>query len=458
MKDRGWVLRMVARLLLRYSVGVRSPGDVTRSYPVGEVADRARRGRSAVYPFSPRSEFGNALLGAEIYEAGYPRFGTLSSVLLVPPLFTPLRLKKMNELLREPVFLDVETERSVGGFRSSMPLCVASMGSTDVYNKVSLEVARAAARAGIPMGIGENVATVWGFSRRNKPSQPCFMERAMAYLENLKDKYGGLLIQQSLEDAYNELWNNCYSNKDLSPYIEEGLIGFEIKLGQGAKPGLGGETMVQREDALRLVHKYHFEEDPGEEVKEMYSRHSAPGTFTREILRGMIRMMKNNYPRCRLWLKSGPYRDLSEAALIASSEGADAFWIDGKEGGTGMSPVVALKDLGLPTLACLSNAMKMKRGGASLDIVVSGRLVDGGDVVKSLCLGASAAGVGRPIVVSAYTGGEEGVTRYLEAVKMEIQLLTSALGKYSVADLGADDVRATSRELADALGILSIYD
>ncbi len=47
----------------------------------------------------------------------------------MPPAFTPGRLKKAAELLREPSFMDVKTDVEVGGFHSSLPVVVGSMGS-----------------------------------------------------------------------------------------------------------------------------------------------------------------------------------------------------------------------------------------------------------------------------------------------------------------------------------------
>lgn len=449
------ILRLLLKLF-RSPSATKSFNKFIQEYPVEKLVERALKGRQTVFPLSELDEFGKALLGASIYLPGVPKHDTLDSILIAPPLFTPKRLKKMEELMREPLFSDVETKVVVGGFQSRIPVVISSMGSTPVYNKVSLEVSKAAAKAGVPIGIGENVATVWGYAKRVKQNQPCFKERIMTYFTNLEGGYGGVFIQQSVEDAYDELWNRIYSDPDITPYIYEGKVGFEIKLGQGAKPGLGGETFVERETAIRLSDKYSLDADPKTVDKPLYERHSAPGTYTAEILRSMIRLMHNNYPRARLWIKSGPYRDFEEVATICGEEKTDVVWVDGKEGGTGLSPITALKDLGLPLLAVLSKVTKL-RAKTPVDFVFSGRVIDGGDVVKILCFGAKAAGVGRPIVVAATANGEKGVENYLEAVRIEIQLLTSAVGKYHVYDLGLEDVVAVDSVLAEALGIKSIY-
>lgn len=426
------------------------------SYPIDEITRMAREGPDAVHSFTPDATYGTALLGAEVW-APTTRFYSLDSLVLLPPIFTPLRLAKMEELAREPLYSDVDTSAEVGDFRTLLPITVASMGSTDVVNRLGLLLAEGAAKAGLIMGLGENVATVWGYDRRIDHRQPCFKERALTYLANLPAGMGGLLVQQSVEDAYDELWNRVYSDPELTPYVEKGLLGFEVKLGQGAKPGLGGEIQVNRDHALRLKQKFYFPVDPEVVVQDEYGRYSAPGTYTPEILRSMIRLIRNNYPRVRLWLKLGPYRDLDEVVDIAVREGVDAMVLDGKEGGTGMAPGICMRDLGLPTLSCLGHIRKWRGSGIRMPAILSGRLHDGGDVVKALCLGASATAIGRPFVIAAQVGGSTGVLRYVEAVQKQVQLLISALGKYRLTDLAIEDIGALVRDVAAMLQVQFVY-
>ena len=451
-----------AKLLVRFKAYwalVRGLREFIDDYPFEEIALKALKGRDAVYPFGEVATYGSAVLGSGIYDRrGFPRFKTLdNSVILLPPAFTPRRLEKMAELLREPTFMDVNLEGQLGGFKVSMPIVVGSMGSTAIASKFSLEIARAAAKAGIIMGIGENVATVRGYSKRYTRGHPSFKERLMAYLTNV-DKYGGVIIQQNVEDAYDELWNKVYSDKDVEPYIEEGLIGFEIKMGQGAKPGLGGVIKIPREEAIRLKAKYHFEIDP-EKVKDKFiTRYSVPGTYTEDILRGMIRFMKTAYPRARIWIKLGPYRDVDRVISIAHEEGAHAVVIDGKEGGTGMAPSVAMKDLGYPTLVALKKIHDARKLGITdTSLLLAGRLYNGSHVVKAMALGASGAYMARPFLIAAMVKGERGVANYIEAVKEEMQMLVSALGKYDIKEVSTEDIAALDKDVAEMFGIPYVY-
>jgi hypothetical protein len=454
-------------------------------YPVKEIINRARKGRKAIYPFANEYKF--SIYGSPIYEKT-KRFYTLDDIIILPPQFTPLRLEKAIELAsREPTFFDVETEAMVGGFKTSFPLIQSSMGSPDDWNRVAPYSAKACAELGLICGIGENVATTWGYDKRTNSGQPCFMERLLAYLENLDGKYGGIVIQQNEEDAYNELWNRVYSDKRLDKYIEEGKIAFEIKGGQGAKAGMGGEKIVDRETAKRLKQKYTIYPDPDVVEAEFYERHSSPDIFTEEILEKRIKKLKNDYPRVKIWFKTGPYRDLGRVIEISSKAGADCIVIDGKEGGTGMSPTVALKDLGLPTLVCLKAIHEAKLKGVETSMVISGRLYDGSHLVKALSLKADAVAMGRPFLIASYAyrfseyiiekelyknrflrlllsrmnfpdkKSVKFIKNFMESVKVESQMLTSAVGKYNLRDLSEEDIGALNEDVAKMFGIRYVY-
>ncbi len=416
-------------------------------YPLGEIVERALRGRGALYPRG----YGSRVYGARVGGGCPPRIPVMDYYLvLAPPAFTPGRLERMAELFREPIYSDVSLESSIGGFRVRLPVATASMGSTAVASRYSLAIARGAARAGITFAIGENVATVRGYDRRLTRGHPSFIERALAYLEALEGPYGGLVVQQSVEDAYDELWNRVYSDPRLDPYIEEGLLAFEIKVGQGAKPGLGGVIRIPREQAERMRRKYHLDLEPGSAYA---TRYSVPATFTEDILRGMIRNMKTAYPRVRIWVKVGGMRDALDVIRVASEEGAHAVVLDGLEGGTGMAPKGALDHLGLPTLSMLAVIAEARRRGYTVDLLLAGRLYTGFHLVASMALGASGVYLGRPLVIAAAAAGARGVERYLESIAVEAQMLASALGKYSLSDLSPEDVAALDPHVAEALGV-----
>ncbi len=455
-------------------------------YPYRLIIERARYGRRAVYPrFSDTTRL--SIMGADITQSP-TKFPTLEDILLVPPQFTPLRLEKAIDLLvREPVFFDVDLSCHIGGFYTSIPLVQSSMGSPDVWNRLAPYAAEACAREGIIYGIGENVAATWGYDDRKDPQQPSLKERIIRYFENFHGR-GGIVIQQNEEDASNELWNRIYSDPDLDRFFKEGLIAFEVKAGQGAKAGMGGEKIVDREKALEMRDTYYIHPDPLQVERETYERHSAPDIFTVEILKNRLLKLKNDYPRAKIWLKTGPYRDLETVLQIAETTAIDCVTIDGKEGGTGMSPSVALQHLGLPAIICAAIARKFKQRKRKTSIIISGRMTNGGDLLKIRALGLDGIAMGRPFLIAGYSfrfaehyiGREvykskilgklamklrkpskksvQLIRNFIETIKIETQLLASALGKYSIQNVSDEDIISIDNHLGALLGIESIFD
>ncbi|HEU4946132.1 MAG TPA: glutamate synthase-related protein [Kribbella sp.] len=402
------------------------------SFPESAVRARARSGAAEAFP--DPSAYGRTLFGAEPDLVAATSYDLLDRFRLVPPIFVPQRLEKLIDLAREPLYRDVELDTMVGGLRSTLPLYLSAFGSTRAAS-VDLGVAagRQAGLLGIPMVIGENVMPVNGYGRIEDDAEESLLARTRAYAEHALDGYGGVVVQQSTEDADAEVWNLVYSDPNVQPLLESGRLAFELKVGQGAKPGLGGMTVLGTAAAARLTSTYSM--DPVFGGSDTVLRCSSPGTFTEEILRQQIRLMRNNFPRARVWVKLPPARDVREAALVAWNAGADAVAVDGAEGGTGWAPVAFLQHVGLPLGECLRRI-----GEHPSCLLVSGRMWEGARVAKCLALGANAVGLGRAALIAVDTDAEQGLVNLVECLSLELQLLTSALGKYHVGLLAAEDV------------------
>lgn len=416
------------------------------TFPEAAVRDRARLGAAAA--FADSAEYGRALFGAGPTDR---HADWLEDLRLVPPVFVPQRLAKLVELGREPTFGDVDLGTTIGGLRSPFPLYLSAFGSTRVASvDLGLAASRQAGWLGIPMVVGENVLRVNGFGRaEDSEAEGSMLARIAAYAEGVLDGYGGVVVQQSTEDADAEVWNLVYSDPSAHRLLESGRLAFELKVGQGAKPGLGGMTLLDPVAAARLADSYTMvsveagragardaaalgsSDDPARTVLRCCS----PGTFTEEILRQQIRLMRNNFPRARVWVKLPPARDVRAAAVLAWQAGADAVTVDGAEGGTGWAPTAFLQHVGLPLGECLRRI-----GSPEGCLLVSGRMWEGSRVVKSLALGASAAGLGRAALIAADADPTCGLVNLVECLALELRMLLSALGKYSVDALSGEDV------------------
>ncbi|WP_406278216.1 glutamate synthase-related protein [Embleya sp. NBC_00896] len=398
-------------------------------FPEDAVRQRARDGAAAIFP--PLTDYGTAVFGAEPVGRAAPAGDDIDALRLAPPVFMPGRLAKLIELGREPLYSDVRLDSAFGGLRSPLPVYVSALGSTRVAS-TSLAISRQAGRIGMPMIIGENVAPMNGFRSTGDEHRKGLLERIHAYLEELPDELGGICVQQSTEDANSEVWNHVYSDPAVGRLIETGRLVFELKVGQGAKPGLGGLTMISEDAVPGLDDQYAIERLNSE---GSVLRCSCPGTFTEEIFRQQIHLMRNNYPRARCWVKLFPGRDVAQAASVAWRAGADAVTVDGAEGGTGWAPTSFLEHVGLPLAECLRR-VNPDEG----TLLAGGRVWDGPRAVKLLALGASAVGLGRAALIAVDEDPERGLERMVGAMALEMRLLISALGKYATDEVDGEDL------------------
>ncbi|BCJ69324.1 glutamate synthase-related protein [Polymorphospora rubra] len=394
------------------------------------IRERARLGVEAAFP--PTEEYGGTVFGQRY---GAAPVDQIDSMRLVPPVFVPDRVSKLVELGREPLHADVALRTSLGGFQSSLPLYVSAFGSTQVSGgDIGVAVARQAGRLGVPMVIGENIVPTYGHYGRVDPgTESLLLRRIRAYLEEATGDCGGVVVQQSTEDADMEVWNTIYSDPTAAALLSTGRLGFELKVGQGAKPGLGGITLVDQEAAARLDGVYRIE-DHSNDMRHLL-RYSSPGTFTSEILRMQIRLMRNNFPRAQVWVKLHPGRDIREAAAAAWDAGADAVTVDGAEAGSGWAPYAMLEHVGLPLAECLRRI-----GQPEGCLLASGRMWEGSRLVKCLALGARAVGLGRAALIAVDEDPHAGLERLVKCLELEVRLLVSALGKYELHRVGPEDV------------------
>ncbi|KAH9820961.1 Cytochrome b2, mitochondrial [Teratosphaeria destructans] len=82
-----------------------------------------------------------------------------------------------------------------------------------------------------------------------------------------------------------------------------------------------------------------------------------------------------------------------------------------------------------------------------LEVLVDGGVRRGGDVLKCLCLGATAVGFGRPFLY-ALNYGEGGVQHFIDLVKQELEIAMALVG---ITDLSQCDARYVNTAELDSL-------
>jgi 4-hydroxymandelate oxidase len=119
-----------------------------------------------------------------------------------------------------------------------------------------------------------------------------------------------------------------------------------------------------------------------------------------------------------------------EDAALAVEHGASAIVVS-NHGGRQL-------DGAEPTLFALPRVADAVAG--RIPVLVDGGIRRGADVVKALCLGASAVQIARPYLWGLAVGGQKGVEHVLELLRAEVERTLALLGRPTVASLGREVV------------------
>ncbi|EGY22912.1 L-lactate ferricytochrome c oxidoreductase [Verticillium dahliae VdLs.17] len=86
-----------------------------------------------------------------------------------------------------------------------------------------------------------------------------------------------------------------------------------------------------------------------------------------------------------------------------------------------------------------------------IEVWVDGGIKRGTDIVKALCLGATAVGIGRGALYGLGAGGQAGVERTFEILQAEMETCMRLLGAKTVAELGPRFInsRMVERDIYD---------
>ncbi|MBN2733878.1 MAG: IMP dehydrogenase [Methanomicrobiaceae archaeon] len=180
-------------------------------------------------------------------------------------------------------------------------------------------------------------------------------------------------------------------------YLERGAA-IEIKVGQGAKPGIGGHL-------------------PGEKVSEDVSKtrmiplHSdaispAPhhDIYSIEDLAQLVRSLKEATEwKKPVFVKIAAVHHAPAIAAGIARSSADAVVVDGFRGGTGAAPRVFRDNVGIPIEAAVAAVdEKLRDQGVrnEISVIASGGIRDSADLTKTIALGADAVYIGTAALVA----------------------------------------------------------
>jgi isopentenyl-diphosphate delta-isomerase len=123
------------------------------------------------------------------------------------------------------------------------------------------------------------------------------------------------------------------------------------------------------------------------------------------------------------------------AVDVAGAGGTNWASIEGRRDARAGAVAAAFADWGLPTATALSEAAAAAPG---IPLIASGGLRDGVDVAKCLALGATAAGLARPLLIAARDGR---AAEALATLVAQLRIATWAAGAPSTGALGTEHLR-----------------
>jgi len=180
-------------------------------------------------------------------------------------------------------------------------------------------------------------------------------------------------------------------------YLESGAA-IEIKMGQGAKPGIGGHLpgakIVGDISKTRMIPE-------GTDAISPAPHHDI---YSIEDLRQLVYSLKEatGYTKPVI-VKIAAVHNVAAIASGIARSGADIIAIDGFRGGTGAAPTRIRDHVGIPIeLALASVDKRLREEGIrnSVSIVVGGGIRSSADVVKAVALGADCVYIGTAALVS----------------------------------------------------------
>ena len=170
-------------------------------------------------------------------------------------------------------------------------------------------------------------------------------------------------------------------------YLNAG-VAIEIKMGQGAKPGIGGHLpgtkIVGDVSRTRMIPE-------GSDAISPAPHHDI---YSIEDLRQLVYSLKEATAYQKpVIVKVAAVHNIAAIASGIARSGADIIAIDGFRGGTGAAPTRIRDNVGIPielALAAVDKRLRDEGIRNNVSLVVGGSIRSAADVVKAVALGADA--------------------------------------------------------------------
>ena len=299
---------------------------------------------------------------------------------------------------------------------------------------------------------------------------------------------GGMLPSE--RKASNKLiYQVLPSRYGFNPHHLKKAQAIEIVVGQGAKPGTGGMLM-----GIKVLDNIAEMRDLPKGIDQRSPARHPDWLGPDDLAMKIEQLREATNWTVPIHVKLGACR-VSDDVKLAAKAGADAIVVDSMLAGTGASSEILLDHSGIPTVPAIVLAREALREiglNGKVDLIASGGIRSGADAAKALALGADAVAIGLSALIAlncnreipgsnfmkemgvpagecshCHTGkcpvgiatqdenltkrldpdeGAERVANFLNAMTMEMSLLTRSLGKGDVHSLEPEDLAALTIE------------
>ncbi len=230
----------------------------------------------------------------------------------------------------------------------------------------------------------------------------------------------------------------------------------EIKIGQGAKPGIGGhlpgEKVSVEISKTRMI-------PAGTDALSPAPHHDI---YSIEDLSQLIYSLKEATAYTKpVIVKIAAVHNVAAISSGIVRAGADIIAIDGLRGGTGAAPTRIRDNVGLPVELALANVdQRLRNEGIRhrVSLIIAGGIRNSADIVKAIALGADAVYIGTAALIAlgchmcqkCYTGKcNWGIATQDEYL---VKRLNPNIGRRKLSNL----LQAWSHEIKEMLGGMGI--
>ena len=337
------------------------------------LRENANWNQDAVREIYKQAESGGVLLSSMGNPKPYPVYW--DKILINASQVTNPSIDPLREPMETRVFLGKKPEKVARGedgrlkcelspqIALSMPVMFSAMSYGSISYNAHLSLARAASELGICWNTGEGG------------------------LHQDFYQYGQHTIVQVASGRFGVH----------KQYLEAGAA-IEIKMGQGAKPGIGGHLPGAKVgpdvSRTRMIPE-------GSDAISPAPHHDI---YSIEDLRQLVYSLKEATAYQKpVIVKVAAVHNIAAIASGIARSGADVIAIDGFRGGTGAAPTRIRDSVGIPielALAAVDQRLRDEGIRNNVSLVVGGSIRSSADVVKAIALGADACYVATAAVLA----------------------------------------------------------